>query len=86
MVDNNYVKLSKLEYENSQLKAEVKRLEDVIVFLRSNLADIGVKIEHTQQKHNSCKSMETITVDYITIPEQKIAVVKKPTMKELGWK
>ena len=86
MIDANYVQLSKLEYENSQLREEVKRLEDIIVFLRHNLADIGVKIEHTQQKHNSCKSMDTVTVDYITIPQQKIAVVSKPTMKELGWK
>lgn len=67
---------------NKQLKNEVKSLESGLELLLKKYEELGIEISrHTTTKYAANKPIEQ-AVDYITIPQQKLAI---PRMTTLRW-
>jgi DNA gyrase/topoisomerase IV subunit A len=74
MVDGFLLRIAKLEKEKEDLKNEIKKLEDIIVFLKKNYENIGIKIKEEQQHYHDQLIMQTHYRKLITIPQATLAV------------
>ena len=69
--------IKELEATNKKLKNEIKSLESGLELLLKKYEELGVEItKHTLVEH-SLDSLITSCVDYITIPQQRIAIPRK---------
>lgn len=81
--DDLYKQITQLQTQNSDLQKDNKALESGIALLQQRYEELGVEItKHASTEYSFDKPMQALTVDYITIPYQRLAI---PRMTTSHW-
>ncbi len=67
-------KIRELEAVNKKLKQEVKSLESALDLLQQRYEELGIEITRQTSVEPSWDEPITHVVDYITIPQQRLAI------------